>query len=141
MRFFSIYGAGLKKQLLWDTCNRFSQVGKKAVFFGKGSETRDWIHVEDAAELLFMLSQVDQGMQIINGGSGKARTVREVIEFVATLFGAERMVEFNQVCREGDPQYYWADISEALAIGWKPTISFDEGVRIYVDWHKGHTKD
>ena len=33
IRFFSIYGNGLKKQLLWDTCNKIVQ--KKTYFFWK----------------------------------------------------------------------------------------------------------
>lgn len=51
VRLFSIYGNGLHKQLLWDACQKFSS--GKNIFFGTGKEVRDWLHVEDAARLLF----------------------------------------------------------------------------------------
>ncbi|TDA81588.1 SDR family oxidoreductase, partial [Halomonas marinisediminis] len=50
VRPFSLYGPGLKKQLLWDACNKFSKgIGE---FFGTGEEVRDWLHVEDASSMI-----------------------------------------------------------------------------------------
>jgi len=50
VRLFSIYGVGLRKQLLWDGCRKL--MAADLVFSGTGHETRDWLHVEDAATLL-----------------------------------------------------------------------------------------
>src|SRR4051812_38158698 len=52
VRLFSVYGVGLRKQLLWDACQKIS--GNELEFFGTGKETRDWIHVDDAAALLIL---------------------------------------------------------------------------------------
>jgi len=46
LRLFSVYGPGLRKQLLWDACNKLT-IGDYS-FFGTGREVRDWIHIEDA---------------------------------------------------------------------------------------------
>jgi UDP-glucose 4-epimerase len=46
-RFFSIYGPQLRKQLLWDACQKMT-IQKSPSFFGSGQETRDWINILDA---------------------------------------------------------------------------------------------
>lgn len=140
-RFFSIYGKGLKKQLLWDACNKIQQAGEEAVFFGTGEETRDWIHVKDAARLLYILSQPENNVQIVNGGSGEVRTVREIIEYVACLFETQAKVEFNHISREGDPKHYWADIMRATACGWAPQLNLQQGLKEYVGWYREQSKD
>ena len=50
VRLFSVYGAGLRKQLLWDASQKIMRGENR--FFGTGEEIRDWLHVEDAASLL-----------------------------------------------------------------------------------------
>src|SRR6185312_5873943 len=55
VRFFSVYGAGLRKQLLWDACNKL--VVGDGRFGGHGNEVRDWLHIEDAARLLIAAAQ------------------------------------------------------------------------------------
>jgi UDP-glucose 4-epimerase len=47
VRLFSVYGCGLRKQLLWDACRKFAN--SDHIFMGSGEEVRDWLHVEDAA--------------------------------------------------------------------------------------------
>jgi UDP-glucose 4-epimerase len=56
VRFFSIYGPGLRKQLLWDASGRLLSGESPQTFFGTGEETRDWIHVDDAAALMLHLA-------------------------------------------------------------------------------------
>jgi len=141
VRFFSIYGSGLKKQLLWDACNKIQPAGEEVIFFGTGAETRDWIHVEDATALLLKLAEKHDSVQVINGGSGKQRTIREIIGLIAEQFKSPAIISFNQKCREGDPQHYWADISSAIDIGWAPRINLEKGLQQYVRWYREQTED
>jgi UDP-glucose 4-epimerase len=134
VRFFSVYGPGLKKQLLWDACNKFSHPAQEVVFSGTGDETRDWIHVKDAAELLFCMAGSSGGYEIVNGGVGETRTIRQILTCMAAMFEGTLQVTFNQEYREGDPKHYWADISEAKKRGWQPVIGIEDGLREYVEW-------
>jgi UDP-glucose 4-epimerase len=134
VRFFSVYGPGLKKQLLWDACNKFSHPAEEVVFSGTGDETRDWIHVKDAAELIFCLAKSSGKYEIINGGVGETRTIRQILTCMAAMFEETLQVTFNQEYREGDPKHYWADISEAKKRGWQPVIGIEDGLREYVEW-------
>jgi len=133
VRLFSIYGEGFRKQLLWDACQR--HMGGEPVFFGTGLETRDWLHVSDAASLLISAANLaDPSAPVLNGGAGQAVTVRDMIERLGTFLGQGRPAEFTGSDRPGDPQHYAADISLAKASGWRPLVSLDEGLSRYAQW-------
>ena len=58
IRFFSLYGPGLTKQLLWDASAKLRAAkARPAVFWGTGEETRDWISSEDATELIVAVAR------------------------------------------------------------------------------------
>jgi UDP-glucose 4-epimerase len=136
IRFFSIYGPGLHKQLLWDACNKFSESQGRVEFYGSGEETRDWLHVDDAAALIRHMAEMDSRYETLNGGYGQATTIREVVSKLATHFDREIQVEFNRQSKAGDPEHYWADILDAQRFGWQPTISLDHGLQEYVNWFR-----
>jgi UDP-glucose 4-epimerase len=136
IRFFSIYGDGLKKQLLWEACEKFSGSDGEAAFFGTGEETRDFLHVQDAVGLIAKASAEAGSFDIINGGSGQRHTVQEVLELMAKEFGGSKPVVFTGEVREGDPKYYLADTARAESLGWKPQRDLKNGVKEYVRWFK-----
>jgi len=136
IRFFSIYGAGLKKQLLWDACHKIKNATDEVVFFGTGEETRDWIHVSDAAKLIVATSKIEEGFEIVNGGSGIRTTIEEVLRLLVNCYGREVKVRFNQVVKEGDPRFYQAETSKTFALGWKPQVDLNTGIMDYVNFFK-----
>jgi len=136
VRFFSIYGPGLQKQLLWDSCNKFFSKEGRVEFFGTGDETRDWIQVSDAASLIYFMAQSGKKYTIVNGGYGKAVTIKEITLSLAAFFGNNIEIDFNRQSREGDPKHYWADISCAKEFGWQPLINIGDGLAEYANWYK-----
>ena len=136
LRFFSVYGQGLRKQLLWDACRKLSG-NEPYRFFGTGLETRDWLHVQDAASLIeIAASRADGTCPVVNGGTGRATEIRELLLYVARLFQRQDEPIFTGEVREGDPAHYCADTRLAQSWGWRPTISWQEGVKDYVDWFR-----
>jgi UDP-glucose 4-epimerase len=135
VRFFSVYGPGLRKQLLWDACSKFAN--RDASFFGTGAEQRDWVHVDDGTALLMLAAQhASNRCPIVNGGSGTAVTVREVLEHVASSMGDPPTLSFSGAGRPGDPVNYQADISLAAGWGWRPQIDWRSGMQGFVDWFR-----
>lgn len=135
IRFFSIYGPGLTKQLLWDAAMKLRAAGAgSAEFWGTGEETRDWIHSADAAGLIWAASRSQESFSILNGASGRRITVRETLEELRAALGCSATVRFNNQAREGDPRFYHADIARAGALGWRPAISLPDGIREYARW-------
>lgn len=133
VRLFSIYGPGLKKQLLWDACKRLTS--GDSTFFGNGYETRDWLHVEDAVNLLALAAKyADTTCHIVNGGSGMATTNRALLKDLTLALDVPLEPQFNQLTRHGDPQHYQADIAIAQKWGWNAQINLSEGVQEYARW-------
>ncbi|VVS90859.1 NAD-dependent epimerase/dehydratase family protein [Desulfoluna spongiiphila] len=133
IRFFSIYGSYLKKQLLWDACNKFKKMAHP-IFWGTGNETRDWIYVEDATDLIFRTMTAKKQPRLLNCGSGTRITVRDTLILLAKSFDIDVNIRFNKTVKNGDPLYYTADITEALALGWCPKMPLKVGFKKYVNW-------
>jgi UDP-glucose 4-epimerase len=136
VRLFSVYGPGLRKQLLWDSCGKISR--GELSFWGTGEETRDFLHVEDAADFLYTAGErASAESPVVNCGSGRGVTVREILGEVLACFGGGGEIEFNGSVRPGDPRDYEADITKARGWGWSPQTALADGVRGYVEWFKG----
>lgn len=136
VRLFSVYGIGLRKQLLWDTCMKIHNGVN--TFFGSGTETRDWLHVNDAASLLLVAgTRASAECPILNGGSGQGVSVREVLNELFTCLGRSETPQFSGISRSGDPMHYIADISRLHSWGWRPRTPWRKGVREYAEWFKG----
>lgn len=134
IRFFSIYGPGLRRQLLWDATCRFGAAQGPVTFFGTGQETRDWIHVEDAASLVRHLACGHEAWQVFNGAAGERVTVSDVLHRLRDALGIKAPIKFNGQTRAGDPRYYHADIQAACHLGWRPAIGLAQGLAGYASW-------
>lgn len=135
VRLFSVYGEGLRKQLLWDSCNKVSNGEYR--FYGTGNETRDLLHIADAAALLYRVADhASESCPVYNGGAGKGIRVHDIVEEIFKCYSSPSRPEFTGEIRPGDPTHYEADINGALSLGWKPTVSWQTGVRKYVEWFK-----
>lgn len=135
VRLFSVYGNGLRKQLLWDALNKFSRGEHR--FFGTGHEERDWIHVEDAARLLCASAQASQGhFEIYNGGHTHA-TTREVLTRLAAAYGAAEEPEFSGETHTGNPHRLTSDCGYARRqLSWTPQVDLADGLARYAAWFR-----
>lgn len=137
VRFFSIYGNGLKKQLLWDACAKLmSNNANKVEFWGTGEETRDFIHINDATKLFYNLIKQKDRFIIINGGTGIKHTIQEVVKLIGNFLSVKHKVSFNQQVNEGNPIYYWANIDKQKKMTGVTSIAFEQGLYEYIKWVK-----
>lgn len=134
VRLFSVYGPGLRKQLLWDACNKLAL--RDRAFAGSGAEARDWVHVRDAARLLMIAADRASGAcPVVNGGTGQHATVADVVSLVAQLMGTDAPV-FSGAARPGDPDRLVADPGQAARWGWRPEVGWRAGVEEYCRWFR-----
>ena len=133
VRLFSVYGSGLRKQLLWDAANKFARGESR--FFGTGHELRDWIHVDDAAALLCAAATAPQASyEIYNGGHDKLTTSDILARLAADLDGSPQPV-FTGETHSGNPRRLTSDSSHARRqLGWAPVIDMNTGLRDYAAW-------
>jgi UDP-glucose 4-epimerase len=135
-RLFSVYGHGLKKQLLWDLCMRLS-AGGNVELSGTGEELRDWTDVRDVARALALLleSSLDC-VSRINIGTGIGTSVKRIAELVCGAWPNATPVNFNGRSRPGDPFSLVADAQRLSQLGFDWRISVEQGVVDYVRWFR-----
>jgi UDP-glucose 4-epimerase len=135
VRLFSVYGSGLRKQLLWDACCKIAR-GDLA-FFGTGDEVRDWLHIDDAVALLLVAAKhASPEAPTINGGTGIGTANRDVLAWVCSMLRRGAAPCFTGAARAGDPPRYVADITRARQWEWQPHRKLRDGLADYVRWFK-----
>ncbi len=137
VRLFSVYGTRLRKQLLWDLCQRFKECPTKISLGGFGSELRDWLHVTDAVNHMVFLGQAaNEDCLVVNAGTGYGVTVKEVATIVRDCWELDTKIEFSGQSRAGDPQYLVADTQYSNSLGLNTEVQLADGIREYVEWFK-----
>lgn len=136
IRLFSIYGIGLKKQLLWDACNKILNANKEAIFWGSGEEVRDFIHISDVMSLFDMILNTRDKFLIINGGTGVRNTVKHIVETIRDSIDPSISIKFDNQEDVGNPIYYYADTQKLTKYGYKVSKNLKQEVKNYVEWVK-----
>ena len=135
IRFFSLYGPELRKQILWDIGRRLIDNPSVIQLFGSGEETRDFFHVADAVELVSACGAAASCEPlVVNGGTGSATRVRDLAGAVVHALGRHTEVQFSGVTRQGDPEHYCADTRRADALGFRYHWSLERGLAAWADW-------
>uniref|UniRef100_A0A7J3M2I2 dTDP-glucose 4,6-dehydratase n=1 Tax=Archaeoglobus fulgidus TaxID=2234 RepID=A0A7J3M2I2_ARCFL len=109
-------------------------LGLKIPLYGTGKNVRDWIFVEDHCRAVdLVLQKGDPG--IYNISSGEEKTNLEVVETILKIMGKdENLIEFVED-RPGHDFRYSLDSSKIRELGWRPRVSFEEGIRRTVEWY------
>jgi UDP-glucose 4-epimerase len=139
VRLFSVYGAHLRKQLLWDICNRLQQGERTLMLGGTGREIRDWTDVRDVVRLLAKIGNQPQQetSRVINGGSGRGVSVAEVANLLVKHWGSDVTVGFSGVVRAGDPFSLLADDANLRKLPFDWQLPVGRGLEDYMNWFKG----
>jgi len=135
-RMFSVYGPGLRKQLLWDICTKLSDGFADVELGGSGDELRDWIDVRDVVKALNLVKELASNhAPRINLGTGVATSVRQVATLVTAAWATPASFSFDGKSRSGNPFSLVADNSELKALGFVWDIPIHAGIRDYVRWY------
>jgi len=135
-RIFSAYGPGLKRQVIWDICQRVLKNGALPMH-GTGRESRDFIHADDIARGLFAIAGTAPATgEIYNLASGREVTIGELARLLVAELKPGLEPKFDGQPTPGDPLNWQADISKIRALGFTPQIAFEDGLREVVRWSR-----
>ncbi|MCZ6683756.1 MAG: NAD-dependent epimerase/dehydratase family protein, partial [Planctomycetota bacterium] len=105
--------------------------------YGDGEQTRDFTHIDNVVHANMLAARADETQgEVMNAACGERITINEVIAEINRVLG--KQVKSKHVDeRAGDIKHSWADIGLAeRLIGFKPLVSFAEGLRSVIDWYK-----
>jgi UDP-glucose 4-epimerase len=138
VRLFSVYGARLRKQLLWDLCSRLHSGEQKLILGGTGKELRDWTDIRDVVRLLTRIgsSPQSEACSILNGGAGQGTAVADIAALLVRAWGGGIAVEFSGLVRAGDPFSLVANDAALRAIAFDWAVPVTTGIADYVGWFR-----
>lgn len=124
--------------------NRVLQ-NKPPIIYGDGSQTRDYMYVDDAVTAYdkVLQSKDNPGKYGINFGTGTEKSVNEIAELTIKYAGAENNLKAIHVdARPTEVQRLFADISKAKELlGFTPKIQFEQGISLLMDWYRNYKSE
>ncbi len=102
---------------------------KEVVCWGDGSPLREFLYVDDLADLCVFLMNHYSGNETVNAGSGKELTIKELAELVAKVVGYEGEIRWDTTKPNGTPRKL-LDVSKAAGMGWTYKTELEDGIRI-----------
>ena len=114
----------------------------KVEIWGSGKPYREFLHVDDLADACLCLQSLDRSRYdsiinsfppVINIGCGRDITIQNLAELVKKIVGYNGKIVNNMTKPDGTPRKLLV-IAKASNLGWKPTISLEDGIRMTYDW-------
>lgn len=100
--------------------------------WGDGSPLREFLYVDDLANLCVFLMNNYSGNETVNAGTGKELTIKALTELVAKVVGYEGRIEWDVTRPNGTPRKL-LDVSKATKLGWTYTTELEDGIRMAYD--------
>ena len=141
LRYMNVYGPrqdalGAYTNVLMKALQRLEQ-GQSPVIYGDGSQSYDFIHVQDVARanLLALKSQVND--EFVNVGRGMKTSIRELVEKLALIAGSNMQPEYRPAEQMFVTHRVGSTQKAERLLGFKAEINLEEGLRSVVEWYRG----
>ncbi len=97
--------------------------------WGDGSPLREFLYVDDLADLCVFLMNNYSGNETVNAGTGKEITIKDLTQLVAKVIGYTGQIKWDTSMPNGTPRKL-LDVSKADALGWHYKTELEEGIRL-----------
>ena len=112
---------------------------KELPLYGDGMHVRDWIYVEDHCRALDRVLHDGKEGEVYNIGGRSERSNLFVAQTILNLLGKPHSLIRFVTDRLGHDRRYAIDFSKiGRELGWKPSISFEEGIHLTIKWYQSH---
>jgi GDP-L-fucose synthase len=108
---------------------------EKVTLWGSGAPLREFLHVDDLAQAVVLASEKYDSSLHLNVGTGEDLSIKALAQKVADAAGFTGQIEWDASKPDGTPRKV-LDVSRMKALGWKPTITLDEGIASTIAWYK-----
>ncbi len=101
--------------------------------WGTGTPLREFLHVDDMADACVFLLENYDGEQHVNIGTGEEISIGNLAKLIKEVVGFKGEIAFNRDMPDGTPRKL-TNVSRLHNLGWKHSISLDEGVHRAYQW-------
>ncbi len=109
---------------------------KQIPVYGDGMQIRDWLYVYDHCSAILQVLENGESGEVYNVGGSNEKTNLELVRTLLKILGkSESLIKFVKD-RPGHDRRYAIDNSKITnTLGWKPSVSFEQGIAKTVDWY------
>jgi GDP-L-fucose synthase len=112
-----------------------TQAQPTVTLWGTGSPKREFLHADDLGRAcLFLIEKYDDDVAI-NVGVGEDISIKDLAGLVQQVVGFDGEISWDSGKPDGTPRKL-LDVSRMTALGWKPKIDLEEGIRATYEWFK-----
>lgn len=104
--------------------------------WGQGNHMRDWLFVEDHCSALYLVMEKGNPGEIYNISANNPISNLEVSKAILELIPESKSEIVFRGSRPADDIRYALDSTKIRQLGWEPKISFEEGLKLTIDWYK-----
>ena len=109
---------------------------QKVPVYGDGLNVRDWLYVYDHCEAIDVVLHKGRIGQVYNIGGHNEKTNMEITKLILDAMGKdESSIEYVQDRLGHDRRYAISNDKITTELGWKPSLTFEEGIKLTIDWY------
>jgi len=113
--------------------------GEKVPVYGDGLNVRDWLYVYDHCEAIDVVLHKGKIGEVYNIGGHNEKTNMEITRLILSAMGKdESSIKYVQDRLGHDRRYAISNDKITSELGWKPSLTFEEGIKITIDWYLSH---
>ncbi len=110
--------------------------GEKVPVYGDGLNVRDWLYVYDHCEAIDVVLHKGKIGEVYNIGGHNEKTNLEITHLILNAMGKDESYIEHVTDRLGhDRRYAISNDKITSELGWKPSLTFEEGIKLTIDWY------
>lgn len=113
--------------------------GEKVPVYGDGLNVRDWLYVYDHCEAIDVVLHKGKVGEVYNIGGHNEKTNMEITKLILDAMGKdERSIKYVEDRLGHDRRYAIDNTKIQTELGWEPSVTFEEGIKLTIDWYLSH---
>lgn len=114
--------------------------GEKVPVYGDGLNVRDWLYVYDHCKAIDTVLHHGKVGEIYNIGGHNEKTNLEITRLILNAMGKDdSSIEYVPDRLGHDKRYAISNDKITSELGWKPSVTFEEGIKLTIDWYLNNT--
>ena len=110
--------------------------GEKVPVYGDGLNVRDWLYVYDHCSAIYTVLHKGKVGEVYNIGGHNEKTNMEITHLILDAMGKdESSIKYVQDRLGHDKRYAICNDKIQSELGWEPSLTFEEGIKITIDWY------